>query len=95
MQITSTFNPTAIPSIAAKAAEAAAPAPVSTSAPNSIRAEHDLAALRLAQDAVRQAAPDFDVSRVADIKAAMQRGEIRFDADRVAGLIMSVHGGKR
>lgn len=96
MQISNAINPAAIQNVASKAVEtpAATPVPVTTAQAEG-RSRDDLATLQVAQEAVRQAAPDFDVARVAEIKAAMQRGEIRFEADKLAGLILSIHGGQR
>jgi negative regulator of flagellin synthesis FlgM len=97
MQITHTPNAAAMANANAKAIETPAPAPASApaAAPAESRARDDFAALQLAKEAVRQAAPDFDVARVAEIKAAMQRGEIRFNADKLAGFIFAIHAGKR
>jgi negative regulator of flagellin synthesis FlgM len=95
MQITHIPNAAAIQNVAAKVAEtpvqSPAPAPA---APAADPVREDLASMQLAQEAVRQAAPDFDVARVADIKAALQRGEIRFNADKLAGMIMAIHANR-
>lgn len=50
-------------------------------------------ALELARAALRAAAPDYDIGRVAQIKAQLKNSIIRFDANRLAGIIMAVHGG--
>ena len=55
------------------------------------RATGDHDALRAALKAVRDIKPGFDDARVAEIKAAVLSGAIRFDADKLAGLIMSMH----
>lgn len=40
------------------------------------------------------AMPDVDAARVAEIKAALARGEIQFDAQKIAGLVVRHHGGR-
>lgn len=40
------------------------------------------------------AMPEVDAARVADIKAALARGEIAFDAQKIAGLVVRHHGGR-
>lgn len=40
------------------------------------------------------AMPDIDAARVAEIKAALARGEITFDAQKIAGLVVRHHGGR-
>lgn len=40
------------------------------------------------------AMPDIDAARVAEIKAALARGEISFDPQKLAGLISRHHGGR-
>ena len=40
------------------------------------------------------AMPDVDAARVAEIKAALTRGEISFDPQKIAGLVMRHHGGR-
>ena len=40
------------------------------------------------------AMPDIDAARVAEIKAALARGEINFDPKKIAGLVMRHHGGR-
>lgn len=39
------------------------------------------------------ALPDVDLARVAEVKAALARGEIRMDASRLAEVIRRYHGG--
>jgi negative regulator of flagellin synthesis FlgM len=97
MQITHALNTAAIQNAGTKTADAPASAPskAATATPAQNPARNDVASMQLAQEAVRQTAPDFDVARVAEIKAAMQRGEIRFNADKLAGLMMAIHGGNR
>ena len=38
--------------------------------------------------------PDFDAAKVAELRDALQKGELPFDAGRLAGLIQRFHGGK-
>lgn len=40
------------------------------------------------------AMPEVDAARVAEIKAALARGEIGFDAQKIAGLVVRHHGGR-
>jgi negative regulator of flagellin synthesis FlgM len=40
-----------------------------------------------------QAGPEIDMVKVQAIRDALQRGEINFDADKVAGLMQKYHGG--
>lgn len=40
------------------------------------------------------AMPDIDTARVAEIKAALERGEIAFDVQKIAGLVVRHHGGR-
>ena len=47
--------------------------------------------LQPAQGALK-AMPDFDAARVAELRDALSRGELPFDAGRLAGLIQRFHG---
>jgi len=47
--------------------------------------------LQPAQGALK-ALPDFDAARVAELRDALQKGELPFDAGRLAGLIQRFHG---
>ncbi|MFS2018030.1 flagellar biosynthesis anti-sigma factor FlgM, partial [Massilia sp. CT11-108] len=38
--------------------------------------------------------PDFDAARVAELRDALAKGELPFDAGRLAGLIQRFHGSK-
>jgi negative regulator of flagellin synthesis FlgM len=49
------------------------------------------ALLEPAQAALR-ALPDFDAVRVAELRDALAKGELPFDAGRLAGLIQRFHG---
>jgi negative regulator of flagellin synthesis FlgM len=64
------------------AAPAAAPAPAEAL---------ESAVLQPAQGALR-ALPDFDAARVAELRDALAKGELPFDAGRLAGLIQRFHG---
>lgn len=66
---------------------AAAPAPAPAGAPL------ESAVLQPAQSALR-AMPDFDGARVAELRDALAKGELPFDAGRLAGLIQRFHGSK-
>jgi negative regulator of flagellin synthesis FlgM len=41
------------------------------------------------------ALPDFDAARVAELRDALAKGELPFDAGRLAGLIQRFHGGSK
>ena len=72
--------PAAAP-LEAAAAAAAAPAALQSSV------------LQPAAQALR-AMPDFDAARVAELRDALAKGELPFDASRLAGLIQRFHGGR-
>lgn len=38
--------------------------------------------------------PEVDAARVAEIKDALARGEIGFDAQKIAGMVVRHHGGR-
>jgi negative regulator of flagellin synthesis FlgM len=67
------------------AAPAAAAAPAAPELQSSVM-QPAMAALR--------AMPDIDQAKVAAIRDALARGEIRFDAGRLAGLIERFHGSR-
>jgi negative regulator of flagellin synthesis FlgM len=50
--------------------------------------------LQPAAQALR-ALPDFDAARVAELRDQLAKGELPFDAGRLAGLIERFHGGGR
>jgi negative regulator of flagellin synthesis FlgM len=72
------------PQAGAAAAPAAAPAAAASETLES-------AVLQPAQSALR-ALPDFDSARVAELRDALAKGELPFDAGRLAGLIQRFHG---
>jgi len=78
---------------AAAAAPVAAPAavPAAVSAFSSDTLESSV--LQPAQGALK-ALPDFDAARVAELRDALAKGELPFDAGRLAGLIQRFHGSK-
>ncbi|MDW5417377.1 flagellar biosynthesis anti-sigma factor FlgM [Iodobacter sp. CM08] len=41
-----------------------------------------------------QASPEIDMAKVQEIRAALLRGELNFDADKVAALMQRYHGGR-
>lgn len=69
---------------------AAAPAAAPVSAPAGTDALES-AVLQPAQKALG-ALPDFDAARVAELRDALAKGELPFDAGRLAGLIQRFHG---
>jgi len=88
MKITGVSTPSI--SITPQAGAAAVSASVAVSAP----AAHEpleSAVLQPAQGALR-ALPDFDAARVAELRDALAKGQLPFDAGRLAGLIQRFHG---
>ncbi|POZ63389.1 flagellar biosynthesis anti-sigma factor FlgM [Chromobacterium alticapitis] len=41
-----------------------------------------------------QSMPEIDQAKVAEVRAALARGEVRFNPERLAGLIEQYHGGR-
>lgn len=41
-----------------------------------------------------QAGPEIDLAKVREIRDALLRGELNFDADKVASLMQKYHGGR-
>lgn len=73
-------------------AREAAPAVLGASAPAAAEA---LASSVLAGAKAELAAmPEIDQARVDALRAALERGEISFDAERLASLIQRFHGGR-
>ena len=83
------------PTTGVGATEAAAPAPSPAAGAATAAEATPLQAgtLAPAQEALA-AMPDIDSARVAAVRDALARGEIRFDAQRLAGLIERFHGGR-
>jgi len=82
--------PAAAPGAPAGPAQPSIAAPLSAAAP-AVALESAL--LEPAQSALR-ALPDFDAARVAELRDALSKGELPFDAGRLAGLIQRFHGGQ-
>ena len=68
-------------------------APVQAEAPATPAAALQSDVLKPAADAL-SALPDFDAARVAELRDALSKGELSFDASRLAGLIQRFHGGQ-
>jgi negative regulator of flagellin synthesis FlgM len=90
MKISSGSTPSV--SITPLAGGAAAPAAAPASAPTGGTDALESAVLQPAQKALG-ALPDFDAARVAELRDALAKGELPFDAGRLAGLIQRFHGG--
>ncbi|MFS2080379.1 flagellar biosynthesis anti-sigma factor FlgM [Telluria sp. Tellsp131] len=90
MKISSASSPSV--SIAPQVGGAAAPAAAPVAAPAGNDALES-AVLQPAQKALG-ALPDFDAARVAELRDALAKGELPFDAGRLAGLIQRFHGSK-
>lgn len=90
MKITGTGAPTMTPAIGGAPA-AAAPAAPSAAAESSAPLQSEV--LQPAAKALA-ALPDFDAARVAELRDALAKGELPFDAGRLAGLIQRFHGGR-
>ena len=74
------------------APQAGGPAAAPAVVPSATAAEaHESAVLQPAQSALK-ALPDFDAAKVAELRDALSRGELPFDAGRLAGLIQRFHG---
>ena len=82
----STSSVSITPQVGGAAAPAAAP--VASPAGNDAL---ESAVLQPAQKALG-ALPDFDAARVAELRDALAKGELPFDAGRLAGLIQRFHG---
>jgi negative regulator of flagellin synthesis FlgM len=88
MKITGvTSSPTPL---APTAGAPAAPAPAGAVAEAPLQSE----TLAPAREALRSM-PDFDAARVAELRDALAKGELPFDAARLAGLIERFHGRQR
>jgi negative regulator of flagellin synthesis FlgM len=89
MKITGASTPsiTIAPQAGAPAAAPAA-APVAPAVANEAL---ESSVLQPAQSALK-ALPDFDAAKVAELRDALSKGELPFDAGRLAGLIQRFHG---
>jgi negative regulator of flagellin synthesis FlgM len=81
-------GPTTAVSETPSASEAAASAAAAPSA-----APLQSAAMQPALAALRKM-PDMDMDRVAQLRDALAKGELPFDASKLAGLIERFHGGR-
>lgn len=88
-------NPGTEPAAAARAADAPRTDAASAGAPSLATAPAALASgvMQPAMDALRGMS-DVDTARVAEIREALARGEIRFDAGKLASLITRYHGSR-
>jgi negative regulator of flagellin synthesis FlgM len=77
----------------AAAGPAAAPAAGPAGAPALSNEALESSVLQPAQGALK-ALPDFDAAKVAELRDALAKGELPFDAGRLAGLIQRFHGSK-
>jgi negative regulator of flagellin synthesis FlgM len=73
------------------APQAGGPAAAPAVAPSTATEALESAVLQPAQAALK-ALPDFDAAKVAELRDALQKGELPFDAGRLAGLIQRFHG---
>ena len=88
MKITGVSTPSIPVAPQAGAGQAAAPAPAAVAVAS---AALESAVLQPAAKALG-ALPDFDAARVAELRDALAKGELPFDAGRLAGLIQRFHG---
>jgi len=88
MKITGVSTPSISITPQAGAGAVAAPAPAPSAASSQ---PLESAVLQPAQQALR-ALPDFDAARVAELRDALSKGQLPFDAGRLAGLIQRFHG---
>lgn len=88
-------NPGAESTAAARAADAPRTDATGTAAPSVATTPAALASgvMQPAMDALRGLS-DVDTARVAEIREALARGEIRFDAGKLANLITRYHGSR-
>lgn len=93
MKITTTSNGLAPVAAPAPVQEAAAAASAAPAAGSSTSTASQSAVLQGAQGALREM-PEIDGARVAALRDALARGEVRFDAGKLAGLISRYHGGR-
>ncbi len=84
-------TPAATASASAPPASSTAGTKASTVPPDTGSA--DGALLRTARMQLQQM-PEMDMARVAELRGALERGEISFDANRLADLIVRYHGSK-
>jgi negative regulator of flagellin synthesis FlgM len=73
------------------APQAGGPAAAPAVAPSVANEALESSVLQPAQSALK-ALPDFDAAKVAELRDALSKGELPFDAGRLAGLIQRFHG---
>lgn len=73
------------------APQAGGPAAAPVVAPAIANDALESSVLQPAQSALK-ALPDFDTEKVAELRDALAKGELPFDAGRLAGLIQRFHG---
>lgn len=95
MKLTNVLAPSAVAAHAVESAAFArvAAANASVVAPDAVHVGAQTERVQAAQ-AQLAAMPEVDAARVAEIKAALARGEIAFDAQKIAGLVVRHHGGR-
>lgn len=95
MKLTNVPTPSAVAAHAVESAASArvAAANASVVAPDAVHVGAQTERVQAAQ-AQLAAMPEVDAARVAEIKAALARGEIAFDAQKIAGLVVRHHGGR-
>jgi negative regulator of flagellin synthesis FlgM len=79
------------PSVPLTAQRTVAPAPLGAASAPAAALQSEV--LKPAAEALR-ALPDMDHARVAALRDALAKGELPFDAGRLAGLIQRFHGGQ-
>lgn len=92
MKITGTYGGE-LPTVAPAAKAAPVDAPATARAPAGESGPLQSAVLQPALDALRQL-PEIDHAKVAALRDALARGEIAFDAAKLAGLIARHHGSR-
>lgn len=91
MRVTGSNSPLTGP---AEVTSAATVKPVAeAAAPSAVAAALESNVMKPAQEALA-AMPDIDQAKVAALREALARGEISFDAGRLASLIQRFHGGR-
>ncbi|KZE85954.1 flagellar biosynthesis anti-sigma factor FlgM [Chromobacterium subtsugae] len=83
-----------ISSLSSWRADKAAPAKTDAAATADAPARPAPAAAEAPLAAALQAMPEVDLAKVDAVRAALARGEVRFDPQRLAGLIEQYHGGR-
>ncbi len=89
------INGTSINGIPVIAPATAVAAPVVAPAEVDRASAGESALLKPAQEALSKLPDEIDTAKVAELRDALARGEIKFDAVRLAALIQRYHGGTR